>query len=163
MAKLKIPDKGVDDITLKYPINDWLAKKKRRRILCVTVGNPWTGFLEDGLLLITHIRVVRQSQNAEPLVERDRDRYVKKWLVHEGGASEDSLRWMSFPDVEKVHLFAGIYYRYPRRNNVSGPCKLYRLTPAQARRQFWSDKSVVRWIDEQIANGEVFEQIWPPT
>ena len=128
MAKLEIPDKGVEDVILKYPIDDWLAKKKRRRILCVTVGNPCTGFIDDSLLLVTHIRVVRQSQNAEPLVEEERDRYVKKWLVQEAGASEDSLWWMSFPDAGKDSLFAGINCRRPRRNNVSGPCTLDRLT-----------------------------------
>ena len=59
MDKLEIPDKGVEDFMLKYPINDWLAKTKRRGIMCVTVGNPRAGFHEDGVLLVTHIRVVR--------------------------------------------------------------------------------------------------------
>ena len=160
MEKLEIPDKGVDDIMLKHPINDWLAKKKRRGVICTTVGNPYDGFSEDGMLLVTHIRAVRQSQNAEPPVERDSDRYVKKWLVEEGGAREDSMRWMSFPDESELYLpWTGTR---PVRNNFSGPYTYYRFTGDQAIRMMKSGKSRDEWVAEAIANGEVLDRIWPP-
>ena len=160
MDKLEIPDKGVDDAMLTYPINDWLAKTKRHKVICVTVGDPIIGLSEEGILLVTHIRVVRKSQNAGLLVEGDRDRYVRKWLVEEGGATEESLRWMSFPDSAEVNLFAGD--RRPRRNNFSGPCVFYNLTPDQALRQVKSHKTQREWAAEAIANGEVLDRVWPP-
>ena len=99
MAKLQIPDKGVEDIMLKRPINDWLAKTKRRGIVCTTVGHIYSEYKDaEGVFLITHVRRYRQSQTVEPLVEADRDRYTKKWLIEEGGAKEDGLQWMTFPD-----------------------------------------------------------------
>ena len=101
MDKLQIPDKGVDDIMLKHPINDWLAETKRFRLVCTTIGHIYSGYKDaEGVFLITHIKPVRRSrsQNPEVLVQRDRDRYVKKWLMEEGGAKPESLQWMSFPD-----------------------------------------------------------------
>ena len=41
------------------------------------------------------------------MVERDADKYVKAWLVEDGGANEDSLQWMSFPDGDKLGLLLG--------------------------------------------------------
>ena len=160
MERLEIPDKGVDDIMLKHPINDWLAKKKRRGVICTTVGNPCDGFSEDGMLLVTHIRAVRQSQNPEPPVERDSDRYVKKWLVEEGGAREDSMRWMSFPDESELYLpWTGTR---PVQNDFSGPYTYYQFTGDQAVRMMKSGKSRDEWVAEAIANGEVLDRIWPP-
>jgi len=39
MDRLEIPDRGVEDIRLKYPINDWLAKTKRYSIVCMSDGH----------------------------------------------------------------------------------------------------------------------------
>lgn len=122
MGKLQIPDKGVDDIKLQNPINDWLAKTKRFNTVCTTVGHIYSGYRDaDGVFLITHIKPVRRrkSQNGETLVERDRDKYVKVWLVKEGGAEEECLRWMSFPDGDKLGLLAD--GTRPQRNWFHGP------------------------------------------
>jgi len=108
MDKLQIPDKGVDDIRLNFPINDWLAKTKRYNVFCTTVGHVYSGYKDaEGVLIITHIKNHHHPQTVEPLVERDRDMYAKKLLTEEGGAKEDSLQWMSFPDADRLGLLAG--------------------------------------------------------
>jgi hypothetical protein len=81
MYKLGIPDKGVADIMLKSPINNWLAKTKRHPIVSNTVGNIYSGYKEaEGVLLITHIKVVRrgQSQDVDLLSERGKEEHVKQ-------------------------------------------------------------------------------------
>ena len=160
MKKLEIPDKGVDDIMLKRPINDWLAKTNRYSIVCTTVGNVRIGFREEGVLLVTHIRYVRRSHEIEPPVERDRDRRVKQWLVEEGGAKEESLRWMSFPDAVEWSLLAEGGGR-PYRNDFSGPFTFWRLTGDQEARIRKSGKSRDEWGAEATANGEFVDR-WPP-
>ena len=160
MKILEIPDKGVDDIMLKHPINDWLAKAKRYNIVCTTVGDPHNGFREEGILLVTHIGVVRPPQGTEPPVERDRDRRVKKWLVKEASVKEESLRWMSFPDTDEFLLLAD--GKRPHKNHFSGPFNAYRFTPDQVSRMWRSGKSQDAWVAEATANGEVLDRIWPP-
>lgn len=122
MGKLRIPDKGVDDIILKHPINDWLAKKKRYNVVCTTVGHGYSGYRDaEGVFLITYVKTVwrHESQKGETLVERDKDKYVKIWLVEQGGVNEDCLQWMSFPDGGELGLLSdGIR---PRRNERRGP------------------------------------------
>ena len=163
MDKLQIPDKGVEDIRLQHPINDWLAKTKRRNIVCTTVGRIYSYYKdENGVLLITHIRAVRRrrSQNSETLVERDKDRYAKTWLVQEGGAKEDSLQWRSFPDGDELGLLDD--GTRPQRNMTHGPLIHYRLTKDRKFRVGRGSMSVRDWAAEAIANGEVVERIWPP-
>ena len=120
MDRLQIPDKGVKDTRLKFPINDWLAKTKRYNIVCMSDGHTHKPGYDHakGVFLITHMKTVPQgtSQDGETLVERDKDRYVKKWLMEEGGAKEDSLRWISFADgVELGLLYNGTR---PERNDT---------------------------------------------
>lgn len=163
MDQLQIPDKGVDEIMLKFPINDWLAKTKRHNIVCTTVGHVYSGYKEaEGAFLITQIKISRgrQSQNIEPLYERDQDKYVKRWLVEEGGAKEEGLQWMSFPDGDKLYLLVdGIR---PERNDFKGPWFHYQFTNDQNRRLTSSGKGMGEWVAEATANGEVVERIWPP-
>ena len=163
MDNLQIPDKGVEDLMLKFPINDWLAKTKRFNIVCTTVGHVYSGYKDaEGVFLITHIKTIRRgrSQNTETLVERDKDKYVKKWLVEEGEAKEDSLQWMSFPDGDKLFLLSD--GTRPERNNFKGPWFHYQLTNDQGMRMMQSGKKASEWAAEAIANGEAVERIWPP-
>ena len=163
MDKLQIPDKGVDDIMLKHPINDWLAKTNRYEIVCTTVGHIYSGYKDaECVFLITRIKIVHpsRSQTAETLVERDKDKYVKKWLVEEGGVNEGGLQWMSFPDADKLHLLAD--GTRPSRNNFKGPWSDYRLTPEQNSRLMGSSKGLDDWVAKVTANGEAVERIWPP-
>jgi len=84
-----------------------------------------------GVFLITHIKDLRQhrAQDGETLAERDKDKRVRMWLVEEGGAKEDSLRWISFQDGVKLGLLCnGIR---PERNDVQGLSYHYRLTHDQ--------------------------------
>jgi len=163
MGELQIPDKGVDDIMLKHPINDWLAKTKRWNVFCTTVGHVYSDYKDaEGVFLITQIQTVLhgRSQNTETLIERDKEKYVKKVLVEEGGAREDSLRWMSLPDGDKFHLFTG--GTRPYRNKFEGPWIDYRLTPEQKTRLMRSGKDMAEWVAEATANGEVVKRKWPP-
>ena len=126
MDKLGIPHKDVDNVLLIHPLNDWLARTKRRGVVCVTVGNALVGFREpDGIFLVTHIRYVRKSPNAELPVERDQDRYVKKWLVGEGGAKEESLRWLTIPDAEEFGMFYATGTRPRLADGFTGPRTVY--------------------------------------
>jgi len=43
MDRLGIPDKGVDDIALDYPINGWLAKANHLNVICQTIGHVYSG------------------------------------------------------------------------------------------------------------------------
>jgi len=164
MDRLQIPDKGVEDLRLEYPINDWLAKTNRCEIVCLSDGhmlNP--GYkAAKGVFLITHSKSVRrpQSQDGETLVERDKDRYAKKWLMEDGGAREDSLRWVSFPDASKLGLWNG--GTRPRQNNVRGPSFEYRATHKQLMKALDAGQSVHQWATEAIARGEEVEIVWPP-
>lgn len=146
MDKLRIPDKGVDDTMLKHPINDWLARKKRYSIVCTTVGHVCSGYKDaEGVFLITHVGdfLRRQSQTAEAPIERDRDKYVKVWLVKEGGAKEDDLRWMSFPDADEFWLLVdGVR---PVRNGFKGPRVHHRLTRSHSSGFNVSDKNTREW------------------
>ena len=163
MDKLKIPDKGVDDIMLKHPINDWLAIKRRYSIVCTTVGHVRSGYKDaEGVFLITHSKTVLhgQSQTVDAPIERERDKYVKKWLVDVGGAKEDSLQWMSFPDADEFRLLAD--GKWPRRNCFKGPSFHYRLTDDQSLRLSMSGKEEREWVEEAIVNGEVVDRIWSP-
>ena len=163
MANLQIPDKGVDDIFLHRPINDWLAKTKRYKIVCTTVGHIYALYTDaNGVLIITHIRSVRrrQSQDGETLAERDKDEHVKRWLMEEGGAKEDGLQWMSFPDGEKLGLL--LDGTRPRRSNFHGPWTHYELTNDQGLRLERSGKDTPEWVANAIAKGERVKRIWPP-
>ena len=155
MAKLEIPDRELANRELYYPINDWLAKTKRRGLVCSTLHRGYDCGFEgpEGVLLITHIRAARRSESAELLVERDQDKYVKKWLVEEGGAREESMRWMSFPDEDEFSLL--IDGPRPRRNRSSGPPIYYEFTLDQIERQMESGKNGHVWAAEARANGEV--------
>lgn len=135
MENLRIPDKGLDDIKLGPPINDWLAKKKYRTIVCTTVGNIYSKYKEAECVFL--IKTV-YSLEIDTLVERDWDKYVKKCLVEEGGAREDSVRWMSFPDGDELNLF--VDGTRPRRNSLKGPWIHYRLTKDQKLRMKRSRK-----------------------
>lgn len=126
MDKLQIPDKGVNDTMLKHPINDWLAKTKHYNVVCKTFGHTYSGCQDaEGVILITTIKTVNRGhpQDTEALVERAKDKYVKKWLIEEGGAKENSLQWMSFPDADKLYLLAD--GTRPYRNNFKGPWSDY--------------------------------------
>lgn len=164
MGELQIPDKRVDDIMLKHPINDWLAKTKRWNVVCTTVGHAYSDYKDaEGVFLITQIKTVLRgrSQNTEMLpIERDKEEYVRKVLVEEGGAKEGNLRWMSFPDGDKFHLLAG--GTRPYRNKFNGPWSDYRLTPEQNTRLMRSGKDLAEWVAEAIANGEVVKRKRPP-
>ena len=163
MTNLQIPDKGVDDIWLQRPINDWLAKTKRYNIVCTTVGHIYSYYRDaNGVFLITHVRTVRRRgpMGGETLAIRDKDEHVKRWLVEEGGAKENSLQWMSFPDGDKLGLlFEGIR---PKRNDFHGPWTHYELSDEQGKRMLKSGKDVPEWTAEAIANGEWVKRIWPP-
>jgi len=161
MDRLQIPDKGVEDIRLKYPINDWLAKTKRYNIVCMTDGHMFNPGYKDakGVLLITRIKGLRRcrSEDVETLVERVEDKHVKRWLVEEGGAKDDSLRWISFPDGEKLGLWSG----RPEENNVQGPLFHYRATHKQLMKAQRAGQTVRQWATEAIARGEEVEIVWP--
>lgn len=162
MAKLQIPDKEVDDIMLEHPLNDWLARKKRYNIVCATVGHIYSSYKDaEGVFLITHIRDVRRrkSRNGETLAERDKDKYVKTWLVQEGGADGDSLRWISFPDADEHLLISGVR---PERNNFHGRWVDYDLTHDQVLRSMRAKMTMVKWAMEAEARGEAVKRIWPP-
>lgn len=59
MDKLDIPDKGVDDAMLLFPINDWLAKTRRYDIIYDTVGHFYSGYKDaEGVLFVTHVKTV---------------------------------------------------------------------------------------------------------
>ena len=163
MDKLQIPDKGVEDIMLKHPINDWLAKTNRYNIVCTTVGHVYSCYKDaEGVFLVTHIKAVRRSrsESTETLIESDKDKYVKAWLVEEGGVRDDCLQWMSFPDGDELHLLAD--GTRPDRNNFRGPWFDYQLTPDQSIRLMKSGKDLDEWVAEVTAGGEVVERIWPP-
>jgi hypothetical protein len=163
MDKLGIPDKGVDDMMLKFPINDWLAKAKRFHVVCNTIGDIYSRYKDAvGVLLITHIKAVRQgpSQNIDLLSERGRDKNVKQWLIQEGGAKEDRLRWMSFRDGGELDLLS--CGTRPKRNNFGGRRPTYRLTPEQDMRWRESGKTIQEWDAEVSAKGEVVERNWMP-
>ena len=98
-------------------------------------------------------------QGTEPPVERDRDRRVKKWLV-EGGAKEESLQWISFPDRDEFLLLAD--RQQPYKNYFSGSFAACRFTPDQVSRMCQSGKSRDGWVAEATANGEVSDRMWPP-
>ena len=114
------------------------------------------------MFLITHTRTVRQreSQGCETLVERDKDRYVKRWLIEEGAASEDSLQWMSFPDGDKLGLLSE--GTRPARNGVRGPWSHYELTSDQGLRAARAGMNPIEWAIEATAKGEAVKRIWPP-
>ena len=160
MDKLQIPGKGVDDTMLKHPINNWLAKAKYSGVISTTVGHVFSNYKDaEGVFLITHAKTVHrgQSDDTDTLVQRDRDKYVKKWLMEEGGAKEDSLQWMSFPDGDKLGLLdQGVR---PRRKPFKGPFFKYKLTYDQRLRQIRSGKLIHEWATEAVANGEVVERI----
>jgi len=163
MGKLQIPDKGVDNIRLQFPLNDWLAKTKRYNIVCTTVGDVYSCYMDaEGVFLMTHIKNVRrrESQDGETLVERDKDRYVKAWLVEEGGVNGDNLQWMSFPDGDELNFLP--FGARPTRNMICGPWVHYELTPAQGERAVRSKMPVSEWIDQAEASGEEVNRVWPP-
>jgi len=163
MGKLQIPDRGVDNVMLEFPLNDWLAKTKRYNIVCTTVGHVYSCYRDaEGVFLMTHIKNVRrrESQDGETLVERDKDKYVKTWLVEEGGANGDNLQWMSFPDGDKLDLLPS--GARPTRNGVSGPLVHYELTRDQSKRAVRSKMPVHEWIAQAEANGEEVNRVWPP-
>ena len=67
-------------------------------------GNPYSGYKDAEVFLISHTRAIRRSQGTEPPAGRDRDRYVKKRLVEEGGVREESPQWLSFLDIDEFSL-----------------------------------------------------------
>ena len=163
MGQLQIPDKEVDDIMLQHPLNDWLAKTKRYNIVCTTVGHIYSYFRDaEGLFLMTHIKTVRrrESRDGEGLVERDKDKYVKKWLVEEGGANEDSLQWMSIPDADNLGLLPG--GARPTRNGFRGPWVHYDLTPEQGTKAMEAKMPLDEWAAQAYARGEAVKRVWPP-
>ena len=55
--------KAVDDITLKHPINYWLAKVNRHSIVYATFGHIYSGYKgAEGVFPTTHIRNIRQGR-----------------------------------------------------------------------------------------------------
>jgi len=163
MGQIQIPDKGVDDIMLQHPLNDWLAKTKRYNIVCATVGHVYSNCKDvEGVFLITHIKTVRrrESRDGEALIERDKDKYVKAWLVEEAGANEGSLQWMSIPDGDKLGLLSS--GTRPRRNGFRGPWVHYELTHAQSMKAVRARMTMGEWAAQAEARGEAVERIWPP-
>ena len=112
------------------------------------------------MLIITHVKNHRRSQTVEPLVERDKNLYAKKLLTEEGGAKEDSLQWMSFPDADKLGLLAS--RTRPRENSINSPWAEYHLTQDQFLRMTLSGMDLRAWLAEAATNGEFVERIWPP-
>ena len=157
--RLGIPDKGVNDTLIAFPINDWLARTKRRHIVCNVIGNTFPDCQEaKGVLLITHIKAVRQgpSQDVDLLGERAKDEGAKQWLIKEGEVKEDSLRWMPFRDADKLGLLS--QGTRPRRSNVKGSWVFYKLTPEQSARWRASGKTLRDWDEEVTARGEVVDR-----
>jgi len=113
-----------------------------------------------GMFLITHIKDLRQhrSQDGETLVERDKDKRVKMWLVEEGGAKEDSLRWISFQDGVKLGLLCN--GTRPERNDTQGLSYHYRLTHDQVINVLRAGQILREWAVEAVARGEGVEVIW---
>ncbi|KAF9018138.1 hypothetical protein BDZ89DRAFT_1074168 [Hymenopellis radicata] len=116
-----IPDKGVENDRLDYPLNDWLAKNNKVEVLAGTIMHPSKGSeVEDGVLLITqqvwYKSISRpRAMSLAPLPERDVDVRVKQWLIS-GGATEDKLEWLSIWDTFGLTVY-GIR---PFRNNEKG-------------------------------------------
>jgi len=163
MGRLGVPDKRVDDIALEYPINDWLAKTNRLNVVCQTIGHVYSTCKDaEGVLLITHFKKVRKdpSHDVDLLSERDKDKNVKRWLMDEGGAKEDSFQWISFRDGERLGLLCE--GTRPQRNTIKGPWYDCRLTREQGKRWLASGKRLDEWDAEVTANGEFVERLWPP-
>jgi hypothetical protein len=79
--KLQVPDKGVDDIVLKQPINGLLARMNWKNVMCNT-GSIYSGHQDaEGVLLIKYVVTVRgrrsQSYNTKVPIEREKGKCVK--------------------------------------------------------------------------------------
>jgi hypothetical protein len=163
MNKLRIPDKGVDDKLIQHPINDWLFMKKRFHVVCNTIGNIYSDCKEaEGVLLITHVKMVRQrpSQGVDLLRERDRDKNVRRWLIREGEVKEERLRWMSFRDGDQLGLLSqGVR---PRWTNLKGARVVRNPTPEQSERRESSGKTLKEWDAEVTTKGEVVDRECQP-
>ena len=102
MKKLEIPDKGVIDEILAYPISDWLAKNKKSRPLPVALhySTDETSGKVNGIFFITCF-LVFDSRSQNPHVEVDGGKYtlgVKNWMIEEGGLKAEDLSWVSLWD-----------------------------------------------------------------
>ena len=115
-------------------------------------------FLTTQIKTVLHSRL--QDTESLALIERDKEKYVKKLLVEDGGAKEESLQWMSFPDGDELFLLTD--GTRPHRNSFRGPWFDYRLARDKNVRMVGSGEGLDRWIAEVTANGEVVERIWPP-
>jgi len=163
MDRLGVPDKGVDDIALDWPINDWLAKTNRLNVVCQTIGHVYSDCKDaEGVLLITNFKEVREdpSHDVDLLSERDKDKNVKRWLMEGGEPKEDSFRWMSFRDGEGLGLLS--QGTRPQRNTLKGPWYDCKLTREQEERWLAYGKRLDEWDAEVTALGEFVERMWPP-
>ncbi len=121
MKYYEIPDKGVEDERLDYPLNDWLAKNGKREVLAGTMMHPSKGSkIEDGMLLITQqvwfkSLTRKTAMSRPPLRERDVDVAAKQWLIN-GGAGENEIEWLSVWDTFGLTQIS----RYAYKNNVKG-------------------------------------------
>ncbi|KAF9018136.1 hypothetical protein BDZ89DRAFT_1074166 [Hymenopellis radicata] len=140
MEFYNIPDKGVENDRLDYPLNDWLAKNEKYEVLAGTIMHPSKGSdVEDGMLLITQQAWYKsisrpRAMSLAPLPERNVDVRVKRWLVG-GGATEDNIEWLSVWDTFGLT----VYGTRPFKNNVHGrrPINLDMKTIPLATYQAW--------------------------
>ena len=64
MDKLQVTDKGVNDIMLKHPINDRLAKVNRYSAVCTTVFRVYSGYKNvEGASFVTCFKTVPRGRS----------------------------------------------------------------------------------------------------
>ena len=129
MKKLEIPDKGVIDEILAYPISDWLAKNKKKRPLPVALRYPTDETSEkvNGIFFITHF-LLCDSKSQNPNVEIDGGYHtlgVKNWMIEKAGLKAEDLTWVSLWDDNGLTDEGFI----PRENNRKRPD--IELTPGE--------------------------------
>ncbi|KAF8630327.1 hypothetical protein AX17_005436 [Amanita inopinata Kibby_2008] len=131
MKILGIDTRDVEDESLSFPINNWLAENEKRHILAGAIIHPSRQkdrtATEDGILFMSgfykkgHYKIPGFS-----VEETDDDRKVKEWLINEGGANSEELEWMQMWDEFCLTLCGFV----PTKNDVKGRA-VYKIVSPQ--------------------------------